>query len=191
MRELSLHCQGQNKGRQQMRSSTYALGCLSIIVALVLTGCGRTDMKAYQQTLDEAEFMNSSSDLGMQYLQASRLTPEQARQFNDDQPELELTEDGSVVGYYFPYPKLDGDRLLTQVVIRGGDEYHVFGIHLGDDVETAASILEQRGYQEVESTMPLTGTETREFHKYDVIIKLVTKNDSFKITLNQVLTNTH
>lgn len=155
----------------------YTLACSLIAMMLMLAGCGETKVNILEQTLVEAEEINNNSELGMDFLQLSTLSEEQAKRYNDDQPELEFTDDGCVTGYYYRYPSTEGERRLTQISVIGGN-YHVFGICTGGSFDAAVNTLTQRGYEEIELTIQYNGLSMRAFQKYDVIIRIETIADS-------------
>jgi hypothetical protein len=159
-----------------------------MIVVLVFFGCEENDMEKVNKTLQEAKEINTESYLGLEYLMLSELSEERAKNYNSDQPETAKTDDGYVRGYFFQYPDKDGQRLLTQIRIRNG-AYHVFGIMLGDDMDSASDILIQRGYKETKTTTTEKGVNTKAFMKHDVIIQLETEAGSHTISGIAVLTN--
>lgn len=68
---------------------------------------------------------------------------------------------------------------MTQINIEGGD-YHVFGIHVGDNIEDASKILEERGYIKVLSRKDSNDDKkiVTRFTKKDVFIDLERYVDS-------------
>jgi len=160
------------------------------IIGLVATGCRGTDTKKFNETLEEAKIVNMESHLGLEYLLLSELTDEQASNYNTDQPESAGTDDGYIKGYYFRYPDKYGERRLTQIRIKNGD-YHVFGIKLGDEMDSASEVLKQRGYKETKPSTIEKGANTKAFKKHSVIIQLETEPGSQTINEIALLTDTY
>ena len=154
--------------------------CLSLFMILSLSACsGGLNMNAYKKTLEEAKIINQESDLGLEYLQFSTLTEEQASEYGDDHPEVKVSRDGYITGYFFDYPKKSDDRRLTQIEITDG-EYHILGLKIGDSVDRAREILVQRGYKEIKRIAE--DTNGKDFRKSDVVIKFETGEASDNIT---------
>ena len=118
------------------------------------------------------------SNPGLEYLELSRLSEEWAsKYYNIDQPETVGTDDGYVRGYYFRYPKKDGERRLTQIRINNGD-YHVFGIKLGDDIASASDVLKERGYEETKPTVIEKDANTKGFGYLESAIRRLKRTKS-------------
>lgn len=174
---------------QNIRRICTLLGIL-IVAVLIILGCiWMWNKRTVEKTLEEAKVINSNSNLGIEYLLLSTLSEDEAKWFNDDNPETKTTDDGYVTGYFFRYPKKSGEKRLTQIRITSGD-YNILGIMLKDNIDDAAEILKQNGYRETKATTLVEGVNTKEFKKYNVIIKLETEVDSYEISSMSVLTDT-
>jgi len=167
------------------------LMCLLIFTVSILSGCGGANMKTVEKTLEEAKKINSNSDFGgVEYLQLSELTEEEARYYSNDQPEMACSTDMHVEGYFFHYPDKGGERRLTQIKVSGGN-YNIFNIRLGDNADEAAQILKDIGYKETDPMVYTKGTTIRNFKKYDVIISLYTEAENYSINTIYISTDTH
>lgn len=166
--------------------------CLLIITLIVVFTRNResAESKLVEETIQEAQEINNNSFMGMEYLEFAGLTEESAKRFNDDMPGGKVTDDRYVQGYYFKIPKDSIDRRLTQINITGGD-YHVFGIHVGDNIEQAVEQLEQRGYNKAGTRENINrdGMLRTRFQKKLVIIEISTDMDSKIIKKIAILTD--
>ena len=179
------------KVRNRLKRRYFLLVCLLTMIGLVISGCDGKDMRRINKTLEEAKELNEISNLGLEYLELSGISGEQARKdYNNDQPELAGTDDGNVYGYFFRYPDKGGEIRLTQIRIINGD-YHVFGIRLGDEIDSASDVLKERGYKETKPTTTNKDTSTKAFKKYDVIIQLETEAGKQTIDVITLLTDVH
>ena len=146
-----------------------------------------TGMKAVENTFREAEILNENSYLGeMAFLQVGELTEEEMEDDNPEFPPRINSADGLLEGCFSRYPDEDAEyKLMTEIYIRGG-EYSIFGIKLGDDVNTVATTLDKWGYKQYVKDQCYG--EHIVYEKGDFIILLGTENNSSEIVEIDVFT---
>lgn len=132
--------------------------CLSIIILLMLMLVACSEEKETREEVTEAvaidyssdkyiEELNDNSNLGIELNQDSGLTEEEAKRYHVDQPYV-ITLDGKFTEYYcFRYPDEEAPLTVTQISICD-EEYDVFGVQLGDNIEDGIAILGDYGYRE-------------------------------------------
>lgn len=167
---------------------TLALIITGTIIIFISKDTEDTNLASIEATIKEAEEINNNSSMGMEYLEFANLSPEAMEQFNDNNPGGKTSEDGYVHGYFFKLTSEAKDRQLTQINIEGGD-YHVFGIHVGDNIEDASKILEERGYKKVSSKKDSNNKLVTKLKKELVIINLEGDIDSEVISKISILTD--
>lgn len=171
---------------------------LSIIVVLIITGTitisifkDKKNIKNafIEATKKEAVQINSNSSMAMKYLEFANLSSQDMEQFNDDNLMEKTSEDGFVEGYFFKLTPDAEDIQLTQINITGGD-YHIFGIHVGDNFKEASKILEEEEYIKLSSEKDTNDDKktVESFSKNGVIINLKVNNDSQIIDKISLLT---
>lgn len=116
----------------------------------------------------------------MELNQDSGLTEEEAEKFNPDQPYV-IYVDGKDTQYYcFRYPDENAPLSITQISILD-EEYDVFGVHLGDNVDDSISILQDYVYKKNE----YPPDNAYKYVKGDINIILVYEGDTItKITVS-------
>lgn len=128
--------------------------CLGAVILLVLMLAGCSEEKETREKDAESvatdqyiEELNNNSNLGIALNRDSGLTEEKAKRYNADQPYV-ITLDGKFIEYYcFRYPDEDAPLAITQISIHD-EEYDVFGVGLGDNIEDSIAILCDYGYEE-------------------------------------------
>ncbi|MCL2136149.1 MAG: hypothetical protein FWH40_01285 [Coriobacteriia bacterium] len=138
-------------------------------------------MNDYQLTFEEANSINTESNLGLEYLALSTRDYSGQNKYNPDQPEIVFSEDGNVIGYYFKYPFDSDDVRLRQIRINGGD-YDLFGIKVADDIAKASPIMTGRGYNLADTPYYYEGTASVAYSKYHVYIAFETEPGSTAIS---------
>ncbi len=123
------------------------------ILMIVLSGCSSnhnsgattTENKNY---IDEANIkeVNDNSYMGIELNQASGLSEEEANKYVGDQPYIIYPEEGDSKYYCYRYPNDDFSHTVTQISIED-KEYNVFGVSIGDDVNSAIEIISEIGYK--------------------------------------------
>lgn len=160
-----------------------------MVIVIFLQKNNYVKTNSIDSTFTEAKVLNENSYLGFLYLQSSDFSDRTLSKLNDDMPGSAVTSDEHVTGWFFCYPKDTDERLLTQMVITGGD-YHVLGIKVGDSIDSATKILEQFGYQNTksENNPVFKGTYEIYFQKYDIMIVLQRNIDQEIINKISILT---
>ena len=111
----------------------------------------------YAQTQALVDVLHMHSDLGMELLSKSRIPESEIIEYIPGQthesrpPDVSVSEDKAVWGFYFRYPYYARDYRLINVEWNRGETHHVFGIHIGDSLERARETLAQYGYVPYES----------------------------------------
>ncbi len=106
---------------------------------IMLVGCSDNSEKYIQE-------LNDNSNMGAELLQDSGLTEKEAKRYNADMPYIIYIDDKDTKYYCFRYPDEEAPLTITQIEIHD-EEYDVFGIHLGDNVEDGIDILKDYGYK--------------------------------------------
>ncbi len=91
--------------------------------------------------------LNEKSDFGMELNSDSGLTEEEVRRYGGDYPYIMQLDNKETEYYCFRYPDQSAPMTVTQVQVLD-QEYHVFGIRLGDTIEASGDILHDYGYEE-------------------------------------------
>ena len=141
---------------------------------------GNEDMKPYEWTTQEAENINCGSKLGIDFLGRLGLPEDEAKKYNEDQPKMKTTDDGTVSGYYFSYPYGSNDQRLTEIQIDAAG-YDFYGIGVGDDIASVAEVMSEKGYKQAKNLYVFDGTNTQTYHKHHISVVFETKSDSTEI----------
>lgn len=149
---------------------------IMILLMLMLIGCSSkrgteenaADIVVTEQSSEAfIEELNDNSNFGLALNQASGLSENEARQYHADQPYVITVEDQLTKYYCFRYPDVDAPLAITQIHILD-QEYDVFGVHIGDDIEDGIAILCDYGYQEMDYPVE----DTCQYAKGDVHVIL-------------------
>jgi hypothetical protein len=155
------------------------LWIILFLVLLTVLGYVLNNARNYDLTLKEAENINQKCNLGLEYMSFSRLSEERAKQYTIDDPEMAITDDDKVKGYYFNYPENSADRRLTQIYIKGSS-YDFYGIQVGDDISKVKTIMAELGYKQ-KKNIYYPNTATERYVKYHICIEFKTDEKSTEI----------
>ncbi len=111
--------------------------------------------------------VNENSYMGIDLLQDSGLSEEKSKEYGMDYPYVIYPEEGDSKYYCFRYPNDEFPLTVTQISIKDL-KFNVFGIAIGDDINSAEGKLREKGYEKKDN--PPKGTYV--YSKGDVIIFL-------------------
>ena len=97
--------------------------------------------KIHTFTFEAAEELNENSNIFFELLSATKNSD---KLHIMDAPEEAISDDGDIQGFYFPYPEGSTPR-ITQININS-EQCDVFGIKIGDDINSVEDIMNTNGY---------------------------------------------
>ena len=157
-----------------------------VAVLILLAGCNPSNKQeneednvdTYNATLELVQEINHNSDFyGLELLVFSELTKEQVTRYNPEYPEPAMVHGAKIDGYYFPYPTNSEDRRLTQIFIKE-QPYHVYGITVGQHINEATPVLEEKGYEQIQNISLYEDTDRITYRQHHVSIFLYVYKDT-------------
>ena len=155
-----------------MKSFFYIIICVMLIAG---TGCGTPEVKPETDpkpdAFELARIINENSYMDVELLGVVGSTSGgSSGGDSSDQACVEAIPyegyNGGVEAFAFPYPD-DSDTVYWQQIYIKNDEYHMLGIHNGDDAEKIRSVMEEYGYSfEERSERVYTSEDCDHIDKY-------------------------
>lgn len=144
--------------------------CLSILLLLgAFVAMSQYITKKEKERVDlifqEAERINENSNLGLIYLEEKHATPtdniidEDQSSVGMKEPDVTVGDSWEVYGYYNQLDSSNSLYLTSIIISRASENYHIFGVKIGDDLQNSVDKLVNEGYEILETPESSTSVE--------------------------------